>query len=60
MDIFSKIKDCDTMPKLDALRLEIVEHINANGNGEVIQKAFIKQQNKLKRKKMVNDYDGQI
>ena len=44
--MLNKIKNCKTMPELDALRLEIVkdmEHFEAN------QKAFIKKLNQLKR-----------
>jgi len=44
--MLDKIKNCKTMPELDALRLEIVkdmEHFEAN------QKAFIKKLNQLKR-----------
>jgi len=54
MDIIEKIKQCDTIPKLDDLRLEIVKYITVNGNGEQIQKVFIKQMNKLKRVPLKN------
>ena len=46
MNIIDRIKACDTMPKLDELRLEIVKD---KGNFKENQKAFIKQKNKLKR-----------
>lgn len=49
MDIIEKIKQCDTIPKLDDLRREIVRYISENGNGKQIQRVFIKQMNKLKR-----------
>ena len=51
MKIIDKIKQCDTMPKLDDLRLEVTESMKSD-NGkyfEYIQKEFIKQQNKLRR-----------
>ena len=51
MIIIDKIKNCDTIPKLDDLRLETVKEMSSNNreNFVLIQKAFIEQRNKLKR-----------
>jgi len=46
MTMIERIKAADTMPKLDELRLEIVQD---RENFEENQKAFRKQKNKLKR-----------
>jgi len=50
-EILNKIKQCDTIPKLDELRLEATKAMVADNGANFyeIQKAFIKQQNKLKR-----------
>lgn len=54
-EIISKIKQCDTIPKLDSLRIEIanammnVNNVNNREEIEEIRKVFIKQKNKLKR-----------
>lgn len=42
----NKIKNCKTMPELDALRLDIIKDLE---HFEVNQKAFIKKLNQLKR-----------
>lgn len=51
MEILSKIKTCDTMPKLDELRKEcVIAMTDSKGeNFHTIQNAFIKQKNKLER-----------
>jgi len=51
MGIMEKIKECKTMPEFDSLRIEVVKAMKAAGPSgyQVIQKAFIKQKNKLKR-----------
>lgn len=49
MELLDRIKSCETSLELDKLRREIV---NATENGEdftVLQKAFIKKKNSLKR-----------
>jgi len=48
MEILEKIKNCATLPQLDGLRIDCVR-ASKIGNGEIIQKAFIKQRNKLIR-----------
>jgi hypothetical protein len=48
MNILEKIKNCTTLSQLGGLRIDCVRAAKI-GNGEIIQKAFIKQRNKLAR-----------
>ena len=49
MDIFEKIKNCKSKDELDNIRLECVKEMDKSDNPKEIQKAFIKQKNKLQR-----------
>lgn len=51
MEITDKIHQCDTIPKLDSIRLEVITNmmLNKGENFTKIQNEFIKQKNKLKR-----------
>lgn len=51
-EIINKIQSCETRAELDLMRLEIIEFINQSNSVEVaqiVQSAFIKQKNKLRR-----------
>lgn len=48
MEILEKIKNCLTISQLNELRIDCVR-ASKTGSGEIIQKAFIKQKNKLTR-----------
>ncbi len=51
-EIINKIKTCETRAGLDLMRLEIVEFISESNDVDVarmVQSAFIKQKNKLRR-----------
>jgi hypothetical protein len=45
----SKIKNCQTSKELDLLRVEIIQVANNGEDFTMLQSAFIKQKNKLKR-----------
>ena len=50
MDLLEKIIKCETMPQLDAMRMELV--VAGKGNPDMartLQAAFIRQKNRLKR-----------
>lgn len=49
MDLLEKIKGCQTMRELDELRIDIVISVQNRADFEVLQKAFIKKKNSLKR-----------
>jgi hypothetical protein len=52
MNIYEKIKNCETMPQLDEIRIEVMQAMRKGDEEDIfysIQKAFIKQRNKLKR-----------
>ena len=50
-EILNKINSCKTVPELDNLRLEVTTEMTSNDgkNFKLIQNAFIKKLNKLKR-----------
>jgi hypothetical protein len=49
-ELLKKIKNCNTMPELDALRLELVEAGHASpDNFRTMQAEFIKKKNQLAR-----------
>ena len=52
MNILDKLLEVKTMPELDALRIETVEAMQADGTSETfesVQNAFIKAKNRLRR-----------
>lgn len=59
MDLFEKIKNCQTSRQLDELRINI---IRASESGEydfyALQKAFIKKKNSLKRNGHTSNTEG--
>lgn len=59
MDLFEKIKNCQTSRQLDELRISI---IRASESGEydfsTLQKAFIKKKNSLKRNGHTSNTEG--
>ncbi|CAH1054075.1 hypothetical protein [Paenibacillus pseudetheri] len=49
-ELLKKIKDCNTMPELDAMRLELVKAGKAFPESfQTMQAAFIKKKNQLNR-----------
>jgi len=51
-DIFEKLKDVKTRSELDAMRVEVVEAMQADGTKqtfESVQDAFIKAKNRVRR-----------
>lgn len=51
-EIINKIQSCETRAELDLMRLEIIKFISQANDVEVaqmVQSAFIKQKNKLRR-----------
>lgn len=49
MELIQRIKACETMRELDELRIEIIKEAQNGADFEVLQKAFIKKQNSLRR-----------
>ena len=49
MELLDKIKSCETSLELDKLRREIVKAAENGEDFTVLQKAFIKKKNSLKR-----------
>lgn len=52
MEVLEKLSKVETMPELDALRVETVKAMSSDGTAETferVQKAFIKAKNRLRR-----------
>lgn len=62
IEIIGKINNCRTMQELDGLAIEVVQYGGANGQEKflIVQKAFCRKKNSIKRDKLLTWEEKQI
>ena len=59
MDLYEKIKECQTSRQLDELRIEVVRGMESGDyDFSTLQKAFIKKKNSLRRNGHTSNTEG--